>query len=319
MTPSARCCASAPTQPPCTPTGCSVDPQRLDPATFDQLLSLLTVADTEPADPDPTGEAEPITADPADPVALALRALPPALEPDPGPRQVDADTDVEAPRVLLLGPPLVDGITTDPAPHRRRRVTELVAYLALHPDATGPQIDEALWGGRRVEPRTRNDLVSRARQWLGRAPDGEPYLPLISGEQLYRLRPEIRCDWHDFLALAHTARTDPDDAATALEQALKLVRGRPFLGINPATYTWAEACTQEMISAIVDVAHALATIRLANGDHRGAIEAAATGLTVDQWSEQLLDDCEAAAEAAGNHVDLQHWRERRLAAAEEFE
>ena len=63
-----------------------------------------------------------------------------------------------------------------------------------------------------------------------------------------------------------------------------------------------------MISAIVDVAHALATIRLANGDHRGAIEAAATGLTVDPWSEQLLDDCEAAAEAAGNAALLARQR-----------
>lgn len=141
--------------------------------------------------------------------------------------------------------------------HRRRRATELIAYLALHPDASPYAIDEVLWPGKRVAKGTRNPFISRARQWLGRSPEGEPYLPLVVDGGTYKLRPDVSCDWHDFVRFSKLGLASGADGGMALTAALDLVRGRPFLGVDPATYTWAEADLQEMVSAVVDVAHML--------------------------------------------------------------
>ena len=72
------------------------------------------------------------------------------------------------------------------------------------------------------------------------------------------------------------------------------------MGVDPATYTWAERDTQEMISAIVDVAHELATISLALRDADSAHDAAARGLLADPASEQLHRDAINAAALRGD-------------------
>ena len=86
--------------------------------------------------------------------------------------------------------------------------------------------------------------------------------------------------------------------------ALDLVRGRPFLGVNPAAYAWAESGIQDMISAIVDVAHALAERTLAAGDHRRARWAAARGLAAEPFAELLYEDAIRAATALGDNEDV---------------
>jgi two-component SAPR family response regulator len=197
----------------------------------------------------------------------------------------------------------VRGAHDELVPHRRRRLTELVAYLALNPGATYHQVDEAMWPGARVSTGTRNALVSRARRWLGVTPAGEPYLAIV-GDGGYRLHPDVTCDWHDLLRLTRPA---PDGSAPnpdRLARALGLVRGRPFLGVDPRDYAWAEADTQQMISTIVDHAHALATLRLDAGDHRGAQDAASQGLLAEPCSEVLHRDALRAAAARGDHTEV---------------
>jgi LysM repeat protein len=265
-------------------------PQSLTSEGFARVLELLAVSQRE---------AQPATEAPRVAVARALPEVPATL--------LDLGDDVDAPpRLLVLGRIQVERADDSAAPHRRRRVSELVAYLGLHPGATGSEIDEALWPGRRVEKSTRHPFISRARQWLGRNPEGELYLPLVADGGQYRLRPEVSCDWHDFVRFSQLGLDSgrPGASALALAAALDLVRGRPFLGVDPATYTWAEADIQEMISAIVDVAHLLAQMRLEAGDFRGAQHAVARGLLAEPCSELLYRDAMKAAIAIGDVAEL---------------
>lgn len=271
------------------PIGIAFEPQRLTHADLQRAVSLLATAET-----DNTHEIAP--AEPTDERTAVSAALPevPATV-------LDLRDDVPAPpRLLVLGSVHVERADDQAAPHRRRRATELVAYLALHGGASSYQIDEAMWPGKRVEKTTRSPFISRARQWLGRTSEGEPYLPQVADGGSYRLRPDVSCDWHDFVRFAQLGLASGPDGAGALEAALALVRGRPFLGVDPTTYSWAEADAQEMISAIVDVAHVLSVMRCEAGDYRGAQEAVAKGLLAEPCSELLYRDAIRAAGAAGD-------------------
>lgn len=290
------------------PLAVEVSPQRLAQDDYDHLVSLLASADNlsghARVDKLPTdGAARP---DLSHDRVQALKALP---LPDDG-AQHAVVASPRAPRLLLLGNVNVEGADDDAAPGRRRRATELVAYLALHPGVSSHEIDEAMWPGRRVAKNTRNPFISRVRQWLGRTPDGDPYLPLVADGGKYRLRPEVNSDWHDFVHLARRGLSRGLDGVDDLADALDLVRGRPFLGIDPATYTWAEADIQEMISAIVDVAHVLSASRCEVGDHRGAQESAAKGLLVESCSELLYRDAIRAAAARGDRREVERLAER---------
>ncbi len=279
------------------PTGVRLRPQWMSAEAYATVLSMLTTAVAE------SPAVEEIQAEPAACVAASLPSVPPAT--------LDLRDDaLQPPRVLVLGRVEVERANDSAVAHRRRRASELVAYLALHPGASASEIDEALWPGKRVDKSTRNPFISRARQWLGRNPDGQPYLPLVADEGSYSLRPEVSCDWHDFVRFAKLGLASGQDGETPLAAALELVRGRPFLGIDPATYTWAEPDVQEMISAIVDVAHVLSTLRCEGGDHRGAQEAASKGLMAEPCSELLYRDSLAAASAAGDRDRVEFLADR---------
>ncbi|MEO6822338.1 MAG: hypothetical protein ABI468_07815, partial [Candidatus Nanopelagicales bacterium] len=199
------------------PPGIAVMAQRLEPV--DQHDLALLVHDEPPGrisvsvltSSGPTLAEE---------IALARAAL--ERVPSRGPGEADA------PRVLLLGPVEVTGVDDSVAPGRHRRAAELVAYLVLHPGASRHELDEVLWPGRRVGRNTRNPFVSRTRQWLGRTPAGDAYLPLVAETGEYRLRDEITCDWDDFVRTALRGTRDSVVDVRELRIALALVRGRPF-------------------------------------------------------------------------------------------
>jgi hypothetical protein len=195
-----------------------------------------------------------------------------------------------APRLLLLGRVEVQGARGDGIHHRLGRATELVAYLMLNAGASRHEVEEALWSGRRIEPATRRQLISRTRAWLGTNAAGEPYLEsMLNGTgDTVKLRPDVTCDWHDFRELASRGLAAGESGLFELEAALTLVRGRPFLGIDPRRYTWAERHIQEMVSLIVDVAEEAAAYLLSMGEPGRACDAATAGLSVDQTNEALL-------------------------------
>jgi hypothetical protein len=316
------------------PAGLDLEPQRLDLAALPVLVGLLDTTLVPTPEPAPTATADSATTDAGEhspagqsadlappeerraPSALSVTAAVPAPPESVSGLSTSDRPEIGAPRVLVLGPVEIEGVSDDGAPGRRRRATELVAYLALHPGATQFQLDEALWPGLRVSRNTRNPLVSRTRQWLGTTGDGQPFLGLVGEGGHYTLARSVSCDWHDFCTLAKRGMATGPEGTADLIAALELVRGRPFLGVNPVAYGWAEAATQDMISSIVDVAHELALRSLADGDSRRARWAAAQGLVVDAASELLYRDAIRAAASAGLASDvgrLVHSLRRQLA------
>lgn len=220
-----------------------------------------------------------------------------------------------APYVQILGPVQIVG-AQGPAPKTPatsktnqsvvQRATELIAFLALNPRATAVQVHGALWPGKDphggTAQQTRNSHTSRARSWLGVSPAGEQYLPRVGAEG-YRLREEVRTDWQLWLDLVGE---DPASAPTAnLTQALRLVKGQPFEGVKEKFYGWAEPIRYEIIAAVGDAAHELATRSLRAGDCANARLAAAVGRMVDPVNEIFWRDALKAEHQAGDPTGVE--------------
>lgn len=187
------------------------------------------------------------------------------------------------PRICVLGPVTIENAAGTVEPSKKARLLEYGAYLALNPNATLASVDDAIWPSRTTEDNlnTRNTATSKLRAWVGRNPSGEPYLP----RHRYTFCSDVTTDWDQWRQLI-----GPDPAKTPtthLEQALSLVRGRPFEGTQLRRYAWAEPLKQEMISAIADVAYELAHRRLMDGRWRAADEAAARAVSIEPGLERL--------------------------------
>ncbi|MFY9933053.1 MAG: hypothetical protein WAK82_34120, partial [Streptosporangiaceae bacterium] len=157
-------------------------------------------------------------------------------------------------------------------PDRLALATELVVYLAAHPDGVHPGVlTGAIWP-RGVSPEVRDATVSRVHAWLGTDSAGRPNLLTDSSGRL-RLGPGARVDWQVFRALfvqASQAAIAPDPAAEAdhLERALALVRGQFLDGRDASRYAWlaTEDIEYEVTAAVADAAHRLSALRLAAGE-----------------------------------------------------
>lgn len=280
------------------PLGIRFQPQRLNADGLGRLVELLALA--PPVDDAQPERSTPLTVEILD----AAAALPPTEE---------ADETSEAPpptvRVELLGPVLITGLP-DHSGHLSRRSTELLVYLALRGRATGPELDEALWYGERIDSQTRNSLVYRTRQRVG-----ADILPVVGADGIYRLGNTVTTDWSDFQRHARRGLAAGLDGIEDLRSAMNLVRDRPLLGVRDSDYSWAERDVQHMISAVADVAHILSRLLLESGDARGGLEAAMRGLSVDACSDVLLEDAMAAASAAGDEEALSRVLKRMTANA----
>ena len=205
--------------------------------------------------------------------------------------------ELAAPMIQVLGPVELLQPRGTIERSKRRQLTEIAAYLALHPGLDHAHLNEAIWPGAAAVDNTRNTALSKLRKWMGTDDDGVDYVPRVL-EDGYRLHPDVRTDWHVWLALLPHG---PLPATTeALTSALELVKGKPLAGTNPRRYAWAERHRQEMISAIVDAAHELARRALLDGDATLARSAAAVGLQVDPGAELLWRDALRAEWLAGD-------------------
>ncbi len=209
----------------------------------------------------------------------------------------------DGPMVRLLGPVDITGARGKVESARRRVLLETAAWIALHPDAPRRAMDQALWpGDREVDRKVRNPRISKLRAWLGRDAAGELYMP----RGLYAFSDGVRCDWHVFQELvAASRRASGPDAEGLLHEALTLVRGRPFSGIDPRRYTWAEHDAQDMISAIDDAATELAEYHLESRAPRAALWAATKGLEAVEESERLHRIAFRAHHALGDREGLE--------------
>lgn len=194
-------------------------------------------------------------------------------------------------------------------PDRRARLTEIVAYLATH--RTGAPLcdfDAAIWPDRPVTLKTRNQAITRTRAWLGVDEEGVSWLRPLSDGAL-RLSSRVLVDWELFQALQKRARERGRSRAGKrrdLETALRLVRDRPLSQLPLRRYGWlAETyLEQEIPSAVIDVAHALARILLQDGDADGVVKVARLALSVDRYDERPWRDLLQAHELRGEHRQI---------------
>ncbi|MFE4512679.1 LysM peptidoglycan-binding domain-containing protein [Kitasatospora sp. NPDC056783] len=283
----------------------------LSPAAMPNFTAMLLATRGEVMQEDPVGGD----------AAEAGDDIEEADEPTAAPTRLSSISDVlvalnakpdvpEHPQVRLLGAVELTGAQGPVESKRQRTLLEIAAWFVLHPGRRYEEMDAALWPGKRVTPQFRNPLVSKLRLWVGRNPNlavddpGAQYLPAAS-KQSYAFHPAVSSDWALFQELyARGMNATGPEADLDLARALTLVRGRPFADINPSRYQWVDADLQEMISGIVDVAHELATRRIAARDFHAAALAASKGLTGVPDSELLHRDLFVVCHATGDREGL---------------
>jgi DNA-binding SARP family transcriptional activator len=211
--------------------------------------------------------------------------------------------------VGLLGPVTV-GAAGHVEPDRRSRLTEIVAYLAVHRrGAAVSHFDAAVWPDRAVSLKTRNQAITRARAWLGGDEEGVSWLrPMTDG--VLRLSRQVLVDWELFQALekrSHERGRLPAEVRRDLETAMRLVRGKPLSQLPNGRYGWlAETfLEQEIPSAVVDVAHRLARVLLEDGNAGAVIEVARLALEVDRYDERPWRDLFEAHASRGEHRQVE--------------
>jgi DNA-binding SARP family transcriptional activator len=199
-------------------------------------------------------------------------------------------------------------------PARIGAATEVIAYLAAHPE--GVHLDaltRAIWP-RGVAPEVRNAALARVRDWLGADAAGQPNLVTGPAGRL-RLGPNVRVDWQVFRSLVgHAVQARQaagqypsarQDEAAYLSRALDLIHGQLLDGHDPRSYSWlaADPLEYQATAQVADVAHRLCELCLAIGDSRGAMDAARSGLQFAFYDEMLWRDLLTAAHATGEeHV-----------------
>lgn len=203
------------------------------------------------------------------------------------------------PMLRLLGPVEVRH-PRGPLPGSPRRAVELLAYLALHPGHDERAFNAALFPGERPgETLTgkRNGYMRGARAWMGERPDGQPWVSMVNAARGYALAQDTAVDWWVFQGLM--GQSIGQTSTENLRAAMQLVEGQPLSGIDPARWVWAETDTMEILSAVADVAHELASRSIRAGDSRTASWAAAKGLEAEPVSEFLWRDAITAAWQSG--------------------
>ncbi|WP_191564062.1 LysM peptidoglycan-binding domain-containing protein [Janibacter melonis] len=202
-------------------------------------------------------------------------------------RDADLAAQVAGPVLRLLGPVDIDHGPEVREVHRAR-LTELAAYLHLHPGASDAELDDAMWPNRSGHDHARARLGALAAlgDWIGElAPQRGAHDLTGAPESGRAAAAALPSDWDIWQRLlpgeTRSAQT------TDLEQALGLVRGRPFVGSRSRHYLWAAPLRSTMIEAICGAAAELARRRLLEGRVSAAYDATVVGLTVEPHAEPL--------------------------------
>lgn len=185
-------------------------------------------------------------------------------------------------RVGVLGPVVVEG-PGDSDDRRAAVMTELVAFLAMHPEGVHPTVLAGAVWPLGVTPEVRDANIDRARAWLGSDRDGGHRLRESLDGRL-SLGPDVVCDWDAFRHLVISSRRSEfaRDEIDLLRRALKLVRGPAFEDAPRGRYAW--VATLDLPRAIgelvIDAALRLASLLQDGGDPAGAAAAAGAILRV---------------------------------------
>ncbi|WP_329615713.1 LysM peptidoglycan-binding domain-containing protein [Streptomyces brevispora] len=268
-------------------------PQHITDADYEALLKLFGITAAQASAPLPVPEPARVPTSPSPaplpvPVPLPDRA---AIVQIPKPYSVG---------ISLLGAPTITGVRQEIAPAAAGRLTEIAAWIALHPGADTTTLTEEVWPGG-VSAAFRTAQLSALRRWLGTD---------FQRGDTYRFDESTGTDWHRFQALAQRGRLNGADGVEDLAAALHLVRGHPFDAIPPRRYTWAEYLRQDMIAAVVDTAALLAERLLAAGEYVSAREAADKGLLVEPAAERLHRLAIRAADLVGDNEAVERYTTR---------
>lgn len=232
---------------------------------------------------------------------------PGALPPIPAGPVTAVEGTVE---VQILGPVRVSGWPGDTP--ERATVTELAAYLALHPGGhTAAVLADALSNpDRRLSLDSVRTYLNALRRALGAGavPDG--------GHSGYTL-PGVTTDWHRFQALtadstdAPHSTDGPDSSLQRAVDALSLVRGAPFADSPRGGYEWAfhHPAVTAAETAVLAAASHVAGAALAARRPALAVWAAEQGLLVAATDETLMGVLLDAAAIGGPDRLAAAWRD----------
>jgi hypothetical protein len=286
--------------------GTTVEPQSMDSSEFEQAGALLRTAQVLDVgdDADIAGDTDEVVSgdvsNGTDP-DLPVRSVKPTVTAYQSPmsgaasrvatgRRRPGPVPTSEVEVAVLGPVEVRG--ADRA-FTRAWALELVVYLAMHPGGTSNDVwATALWPDKLMAPSSLHSTVSVARRSLGSARDGSDHLPRSHGR--LALADTVGTDWGRFQELA--ASGNPD----VWEEALTLVRGRPFEGIRSTDWALLDGTAPAIEAAVVDLSGRLAGARLRSGDPHRAEWAARRGLLVSPYDERLYRMLLRTADSAGN-------------------
>jgi DNA-binding SARP family transcriptional activator len=206
-------------------------------------------------------------------------------------RSAVSDPEVE---VAVLGPVEIRGVAQ---PFRRASSKELVAYLAFHRQGARSDVwASALWTDRCIAPSTLHSTASAARRALGRSRSGGEHLPR-DGRRL-RLADTVGTDVDRFTRVAEGP--DPD----RWKDALALVRGRPFEGLNLADWAVLDGTQAQLETMVVDTALKAAEHFLRRGSGEEAEWAIRRGLRANPYDERLYRGLLWAMEKMGNRAGM---------------
>ncbi len=185
----------------------------------------------------------------------------------------------------LLGPVELVGVQTP----RRSQILNVLTYLALHRRGVNRDaLAAALWR-EPVSGKTLRNRVNEARRLVGGA---------ITEGPNWRLTDAVTTDWERFSELAAGSSEDQ-------HEALRLVRGRPFEGLDYADWIDLDGVRSHVEATVVDVALRLAARAMESGQPSVAYRAARAGLAASRYDERLHRLAIRAAEADG-HTGLMH-------------
>ena len=222
------------------------------------------------------------------------------------------DTDIDRPRLMLLGPVTARayGLVAPAITKRRPYFVELLAFLALHPEGvTGSAVADAF---SIAGSRARTDLGS-LRAWLGQSHrTGHEHLPPANdsptfretGVKAYQVQ-DVLVDLDLFRRLRARGEARGAQGISDLETALSLVDGMPFSHLRERGWSWlldGERLHETIGCAIVDTAHVVVVDALAKGDLATARKAAETACKAAPYDDVCRLDLVKVTAAEG-HVD----------------
>jgi hypothetical protein len=235
--------------------------------------------------------------DPDDPSSGAVAA--PVVDPD----ALDM-TELLPVEVTSLGHVSVTG-PGELDEERRDLLTELIVYLALHPQGIHPNVLSAAIWPRGVSDDVRDSALAQAATWLGVDEQGTPRLAIDADGRWRLSRAGVRFDWDVFRALANRSATG-DDAIGDLELALTQVTGTAWTGLPALRYGWLAYETVEADArvAVVAVARRLAELTAQSGDPLRARNALLAGLRMTPACEEIWRDALKLANRFAGEADV---------------